>query len=421
MAIYVDLNNEKTPSTRQALNKYYSGDVPSTEEVTPSSDTTNTVDDLIAKNNFITPAEYYSTQSTGTHGSTDKTKEGYYNITGGGNNNVKINWFWCEDIKNWCSYIVFSKLAGNGVNQFILQVWNGKDGWITIPNLYLAGDPISKAQDKYGIADIQEYFLAKARDGVTSIEDGVNGVGKNIITQARGVVQDVFLTADNSRVAINSKAYNRLHHVVGLRLQKSIKYSINDSNNFQTIRWNTLYSPLPESQMSKIGNFAQGNFRVPITKGIPPVWRLPTGEICLASFFSYCSDGGPGYVYVKTGAGELFRKHPLGNTKAQQFAACDKILGDDEYEGASWLNSICANFFGNGNDKTIANDWLHESKINSDTSEYTAASYNNMLDSSKVFEQHNINKENSLKCSFTVNRPVVTTEEITTSDYAKKW
>ena len=96
------------------------------------------------------------------------------------------------------------------------------------------------------------------------------------------------------------------------------------------------------------------------------------------------------------------------------------ILGNDDYEGASWLNSICANFFGTGNDKTIANDWLHESKINTDISEYSV-SYDNMLDSSKVFEQHNINKENSLKCSFTVNRPVVTTEEITTSDYAKKW
>ena len=419
MAIYVDLNNEKTPTTRQALNKYYSGDVPGTEEVIPSSDTTETIDDIIAKNNFITPAEYYSTQSTGTHGSTDRTKEGYYNITGG-SNNVKVNWFWCEDIKNWCSYIVFSNFAGNGINHFILQVWNGKDGWIAIPNLYLAGDPIAKTQDKYGIADIQEYFLAKARNGLTSIEDGVNGFNKNVIVQARGMVQDVNFTADNSAVNITCKPYNRLHHVVGLRLQKSVKYSINDSNNFQTIRWNSVYSPLPEAQMSKLGNFAQGNFRVPITKGVPPVWRLPTGEVCLASCFQYNSDGGSGYVYLKAGEGELFKKYPLGNTKSQQFLACNKILGNDDYEGASWLNSICANFFGTGNDKTIANDWLHESKINTDISEYSV-SYDNMLDSSKVFEQHNINKENSLKCSFTVNRPVVTTEEITTSDYAKKW
>lgn len=419
MAIYVDLNNEKTPTTRQALNKYYSGDVPGTEEVIPSSDTTETIDDIIAKNNFITPAEYYSTQSTGTHGSTDRSKEGYYNITGG-SNNVKVNWFWCEDIKNWCSYIVFSNFAENGINHFILQVWNGKDGWISIPNLYLAGDPIAKTQDKYGIADIQEYFLAKARNGLTSFEDNVNGFNKNVIVQARGMAQDVNFTADNSAVNITCKPYNRLHHVVGLRLQKSVKYSINDSNNFQTIRWNSVYAPLPEAQMNKIGNFAQGNFRVPITKGVPPVWRLPTGEVCLASYFQYNSDGGSGYVYLKTGEGELFKKYPLGNTKSQQFLACNKILGNDDYEGASWLNSICANFFGTGNDKTIANDWLHESKINTDISEYSV-SYDNMLDSSKVFEQHNINKENSLKCSFTVNRPVVTTEEITTSDYAKKW
>ena len=421
MTVYIDLKNELTPCTRKSLEKNYLGPVPPAKEEQTDSGK-EAIDELIVKNGFITPAQYYATQMDGTHGSTDKSKQGYYNSTGG-NANLSVTWFWCEDIKNWCSYAVYSNTLGNNINLFLLQVWNGKDGWIAIPNLCLSdADATAKANDRYNIGEIQEYFLSKARNGFSSEIDNVNAVDRNVIIQQRGIQQDPTYTADNSRVNIVSRPWHRLQTIVGLRLQKTTKYSINDTNNFQTIRWNSVYAPVTHDRLNNIGNFAQGNFRNPITIGVPPVWRLPTGEICLASTLYYNSDGGNGYIYAKVAEGAPFIKVPLGITRTSNFwVSCNNILGDNDLEAAAWVNSICANFFGNGNDKTIERDWLHETKMSeNDTSEYDV-SYDDMLDSSKAFEQHNINKENSLKCSFTVNRPVVTTEEITGSDYAKKW
>ena len=50
----------------------------------------------------------------------------------------------------------------------------------------------------------------------------------------------------------------------------------------------------------------------------------------------------------------------------------------------------------------------------------TGKFYGIVLDKS-LYLLYNINKENSMKCTFVVNRPVVTTEDIETKDYAKKW
>ena len=97
------------------------------------------------------------------------------------------------------------------------------------------------------------------------------------------------------------------------------------------------------------------------------------------------------------------------------------MMGDDDLKAASWINQQCAAYFGEGNEKTIEKDWLRIKYTNSTS---VNANYNatvELLDSSKIFEQHNINKENNLKCKFTINRPIVTSEETTSSDYAKKW
>lgn len=418
MSIYLDLKNELSPNTRKCLDLTKEIDSSLLEETTSKDADNDTIDEKIEKNNFVTPAEYYSTQMSGTHGSSDKSKEGYYNLAG--NNDITIKWFWCEDLKNWCSYLVYSNSLFNNINLFFLQVWNGKDGWIPIPNLYLTEDEDSLKKDKYGIAPLQDYFLEKARDGL--IADGVSGVNKNVILQFRGIQQTVGPGNPTPNPSFYSIPSNRLHHLVGLRLQKAVKYSINDTNNFQTIRWNTLYSPVDKGKEVNLGRFAQGNFRVPVTIGIPPVWRLPTGEICLAASFYYNSDGGIPYGYRRMSTGDEFRKYFLKtDDNSIPWTLCNNILGSNDFEGAAWINSICANFFGTGNDKTIEKDWLREKeKSDVDVIDYSA-SYDNMLDSEKVFEQHNINKENSIKIKFTINRPVVTTEENTTSDYAKRW
>ena len=97
------------------------------------------------------------------------------------------------------------------------------------------------------------------------------------------------------------------------------------------------------------------------------------------------------------------------------------MLGEDASAAAKWLNDFCASYFGTGSDKTIERDWLNTRPRTTTVNEYSNTNTISFLDTNKTFKQHNINKENSLKCSFTINRPVVTTKEKNSSDYIKKW
>jgi hypothetical protein len=96
---------------------------------------------------------------------------------------------------------------------------------------------------------------------------------------------------------------------------------------------------------------------------------------------------------------------------------------ESQAESENAINGICRQFFGPGTNKTIENDWLNINPITIAKEEYSNASgiKGSMLNSELVFEQHNINKENSLNCSFQINRPIVTTTERPNQDYAKKW
>lgn len=426
--IYVDLINNETPSTPFAAGKIFVDD--STIDKTKiqadqeTTDTNDNIDKKLASDNFITPTEYYNKNSEWTHGSAEKDKQGYYNANGT-NTNIEIKWFWLEELKNWCTYTV-STNGHNALNIFMLSVWNGKNGWISISNETMTDDPFSRTQDLFGIHKLQEPFLLDARGYYLSNSTFIPGTdkhvytklepGKNDITQLRGLAQNVDL--NNGVTEVKSLLPYRLHHIRGFRLQKNTKYTINDQNNFQTIRWNTLYNPIVEEKtiMEFLGAYAQTNARYPVSTGIPTVWRLPSGDIFLATTFFWNADNGNAYFFAKDEGG-LFRKkfYKTGNTP--EF----RMMGDNDFTAAAWLNSLCANYFGSGDNKTIENDWLREKPpATNDNTDYSV-DYSNMLVTTKIFEQHNINKENSMKCSFVVHRPNVTTEEVQTIDYAKKW
>ena len=426
--IYVDLINNETPSTPFAAGKIFVDD--STIDKTKiqadqeTTDTNDNIDKKLASDNFITPTEYYNKNSEGTQGSAEKDKQGYYN-TNGTNTNIEIKWFWLEELKNWCTYTV-STNGHNALNIFTLSVWNGKNGWISISNETMTDDPFSRTQDLFGIHKLQEPFLLDARGYYLSNSTFIPGTdkhvytklepGKNDITQLRGLAQNVDL--NNGVTEVKSLLPYRLHHIRGFRLQKNTKYTINDQNNFQTIRWNTLYNPIVEEKtiMEFLGAYAQTNARYPVSTGIPTVWRLPSGDIFLATTFFWNADNGNAYFFAKDEGG-LFRKkfYKTGNTP--EF----RMMGDNDFTAAAWLNLLCANYFGSGDNKTIENDWLREKPpATNDNTDYSV-DYSNMLVTTKIFEQHNINKENSMKCSFVVHRPNVTTEEVQTIDYAKKW
>ena len=73
-----------------------------------------------------------------------------------------------------------------------------------------------------------------------------------------------------------------LQVIEALRLKKTVKYTINDSNNFQTIAFSSLYTDVTYNVKDRKAYY-QSNFRSPVPSGAPPVWRLPTGEVALCT------------------------------------------------------------------------------------------------------------------------------------------
>lgn len=371
-----------------------------------------TIDEKIEQGGFITPREFYSKTTTGTNGTKDANQQGYYVTT---NNalitNSNIKWFWCEDFKNWCTYTVYTAGTHSSSNTFMLTVWNGKDNWIPIPNLTIEGEPSVKAFDFYNIGHLQEKLILKA----------LGGNNRNKIVIDRGTKQNVYLGGgyDAVQTLLDGNGHAFQQNVVGIKLQKQINYTINDPSSFQTIRWNSVYQPHTNSVGSY--GFLQSNARQGITTGIPPVWRSVAGDVFLCTTLCWNGDNGNPYFYINTDIG--FRKFLSTGYGGGQTTSIHKLMGDSDEEATYWVNNICEMFFTAGDDKTIEKDWLREDidKITSVQAYTTNSNYDNMLDSNKVFEQHNINKENSFKCSFRVNRPVVTTEEIEHPDYAKQW
>lgn len=415
--------------------------------------TVNSVDELIDTGNFLTPYEYYSgkynIQENG-------IGEGYIKNNVNTVDNTDVGYFWSEDLKNWCSYYV--NYGYKFKNAFVLRVWNGRDNWIPIPNLTILYDPGVLQYDIYHIAKIQEQFISK----LCNRNDSINGNRYSII-QNRGTCTNM----QNDGVLVNMG--EPLHVLNGFRLQKNTKYSINDTN-FQCIRWSTtptkynfdsinelethltLYQNVKQSPITGIsivyglrynnGNvpeatyifntdlqdrlkprptmncklFTQTNCRAPISQGAPCIWRLPSGEIMLAAVFNYNSDSGSPVYYRNSPAG--FKKELLDVEVSADWTG---MLGSDIIKAAKWINSYCARFFGVGTDKTITNDWLREYNWAPIDAQYKENTYSNLLDSSLRFEQHNINKKNTLKCKFTVSRPVVTTTAKEQQDYARKW
>ena len=394
------VNVDGSPWATKSIKSYGPNDeVNSVKSEIISTDTFNA---FIAQNDFITPSQYYGNiNSANTVDSADK--EGYMLVNTNGVLAGKVDnnpgWFWCEELKTWCSYMV--NMYNAAVENYIcLSVWNGKDGWIRIPNITIINDPTSIIYDIYGIAKFQEPILERIRNNRF-----------NIIKMTRGYSQIM----KNGLVKSNHHA---LQNITGIRLSKSDKYTINDFNDFQTIRWQTVPD---NSNNAEDYKYKQVNCRQGITVGVPCVYRLPTDEICLCTDFIYRSDGGEPYRYVKDNESGGFKKTWDAYIDGHDEINGDKLMGSDAMEASKWINSICARFFGKGDTKTIENDWLNILIPGSDNEDYEGAGYLNMLDTSKIFEQQNINKVNNLKCGFTVNRPNITTTNVTDEDYAVKW
>ena len=404
---------------KQRIQKY--SDVNSTpvkpDESSSSTDSTEEQSEkekLLAEGGWQTPQEYYANATSSGGNSSSGEGEKQYKVV-----SEKLNYFWIEDLKNWGVYFI-GNFENSFCNYFHLCLWNGKDNWIPIippGNVEKALYPknlltLQLNKDDYGISNLQNKFLE-------------NDVIDPVI-QHRGLVQAIHSSnSDGTSIYTNPTFYKTdlyLQVVHAIKLKKQVKYGINDTNNFKTIAYSTNYIDMIKP--ANVGYFAQSNFRAPVLIGAPPVWRSSTGEVTLCTILQWNVDNGHAYYYKKIKEDKGFRKYYNPDIcSSNGTVATNKIMSSDVIASMNWLNDRCAKFFGNGNNKTIEYDWLQEYNTTVDKSEYSNSSGkpSSMLNSELVFEQHNINKENSLRCGFKINRPVVTTTERNEQEYAKKW
>lgn len=410
MAAIVGYNNSEN------FKQFKFGDIDTTavsntdSESSSSEDKKTDKEKLLDEGGWMTPQEYYSnmaTTSSDTQGSADSEGEIMY-----GSSSSKVDYFWVEDLKNWARYTV--SFEEDCKNIFELNVWNGKNDWIpvipaTAPYIHDHIFIILPRLDTYGIGNLQNKFFE------------TNKV--DYIIQYRGITQEILPIQDASLLSKYDNKNAFMQVVNGIRLKKHFKYGINNSAKFQTVAYGTNY--YFGDLGAKWENFAQSNFRSSVLIGCPPVWRSPTGEIILCTRLEWNSDPGHSYYYkVRANSKDKgFKKYYNAYYCSNRSVYLKQIMKNDTIESANWLNSKCREFFGSGNDKTIEYDWLQEYNRTVDKSEYSSGSEKNvsMLNSELLFEQHNINKENSLKCSFRINRPVITTTERPAPEYVKKW
>lgn len=400
-----------------------------------------TIDEIVTEDSSLcTPSEYYA-GATVTNEVTNVNEPGYLKDTNYVTSIVQ-SWFWVEELHNWCTYIVDTQTY-SFKNIFKLCYWNGRDSWLPVNienNPEISWSPILVATK--GVADTTK-IAGVVNSVLKEAQQTVHGNYYNAIINVNGSISIPGISNDESNV----KWWNRqtfLNNIAGLRITSTNSYSINDKDTFQTKRWSTQSNHLDGSRWDPFfknenNDFNGGgvseymythtNNRRGITTYIPTIWRLPTDEICLSMIFEYNGDNGFTYWYIIEN-GVVVKYSPVQsmivdqstNSNIMHFiggAESSGIMGGELTKVMKFINDSCKEIFGDGNSKTIKNDWLRPNKLNNNINNQLKDG--SMLDSTKILEQRNVNTINKMKCIFKVNRPVVVTNEGHDMDYVRKW
>ena len=186
----------------------------------------------------------------------------------------------------------------------------------------------------------------------------------------------------------------------------SLKYGINFSSTIKYHSMNFTYKALVLTYDTKFSQYTSDTFqtirigkaysdnrdtgRWPFTIGIPTVERLASGE--LAILYSLLLPGvDPSHYCV----------YP---------------------ENISFLNGTCRQFFGEGDDKTIADDWLRvEKTVNKadDASDITSMSESSLVNADEI----NTVKDEATKMAitFTPFKQYIETDNIDSESYVERW
>lgn len=151
------------------------------------------------------------------------------------------------------------------------------------------------------------------------------------------------------------------------------------TNDFQTLRLSKVY----------LRNHSN-DFRFPFTIGIPPVMRLASGEIAL--------------LYELTLPG------------------CDEEHSVIYPDQIKFINTICKSFFGQGDDKTIKDDWK---RINKSIAKTDIPSPISSMNESSLVDADEINtvkdKASAVKMVFTPFKQYIETDNIDYEGYVERW
>lgn len=164
-----------------------------------------------------------------------------------------------------------------------------------------------------------------------------------------------------------------------IKLIADTKFSQYDERNFQTVKLNKMYIA------------GKGTDRYPISVGIPTIMRLPSGELQL-----------------------LYKLKVPGMSKNTE------VIYDDNID---FVNAVCKAYFGDGQEKTIREDWKRFYKI-VNSGEETATDIITDEDSSLVDadEINTIHENSDMFCiSLTVPRQYPETGTSIGNDYVERW
>lgn len=158
------------------------------------------------ENGWISPMEFYSNKANINVNESRDVNNGMIQKKDIIVHKFKDLYWWCEDLHNWCVY----EATCDGItylNMFKLLVWNGRDGW----------EPINgyRIDESKTFSPLQNTFFQKME------------IFGQTVPLNRGMDLRIGTNFTRGPLTINH----------GILLNKTNKYSINSSNQFQTLRW----------------------------------------------------------------------------------------------------------------------------------------------------------------------------------------
>lgn len=295
----------------------------------------------------------------------------------------------------WQGFTYFQLSQWNGVDKFIGFAYNNnKDS--TKVDIGLQSDELQNRMYKI-LNSCKKHFQRRGNymsDKQTVQEDGTVWAIENPKTY-----DWQYSTNYQPKNDVCSGVNSPVQIVDGLILNKTRNYTILDGDTAQCVR---IKEPHYFTQWNSVEASNKPALRQGISAGCPAVWRTASGELMLCTTLIW------GGVMAVIGMCDEEGKHDYG------VSACD------------FINKYCRRFFGDGKNKTIADDWIKtDYNINTDEeAEATEVEKIKTADTETMTEgssQVELKSDKKIKIKFSladVNISETTSEEISV---ATKW